>query len=168
MVSPLDRYIPRERAWARSILDRLLDGSPDLKDPPVSPVDQMLEIREAIRRDLEALLNTRRSPITPPSELRELGNSLVCYGIDGIVSMNLVTEEAKLALARALEKRIAIFETRLSDIRVTILKSGATGKRTLRIRIEATFRPQDGLPPISFETMVDPSTQRFSLEVLHG
>ncbi|KXF77936.1 type VI secretion protein [Paramesorhizobium deserti] len=169
MANPLDRYKPKKRVFARSVLDRLLDASPDLKqDPLASPIDQVCEMRETIRRDLETLLNTRRCPITPPAELKELGNSLVCFGIDGTVSMNLVTDEAKLILARALERRIALFETRLSDIRVTILKNGATGRRTLRIGIEATFSPYDGLPPISFETVIDPSTQHFSVERPHG
>lgn len=165
MATPLDRYRPKERVLARSVLDRLLDASPDLEqDPLANLVDQMREMREAIRRDLETLLNTRRCPITPPVELKELGNSLVCFGIDGVVSMNLVTDEAKLTLARALERRIALFETRLSDIRVAILRNSATTKRTLRIRIEATFRSHDSLPPISFETVIDPSTQHFSVE----
>lgn len=169
MASPLDLYKPKEHVLARSVLDRLLDASPDLKqDPLASAIDQVRQMREAIRRDLETLLNTRRCPTTPSAELNELGNSLVCFGIDDIVSMNLVTDEAKLTLARVLERRIALFETRLSDIRVTILRNDATSKRTVRIRIEAIFRPHDGLPPISFETKIDPSTQWFSVEPSHG
>ncbi|PRD41150.1 type VI secretion system baseplate subunit TssE [Phyllobacterium phragmitis] len=169
MVSPLNQYRPQSRVLARSVLDRLLDASPDIKqDPPISLLDQLREMREAIRRDLEALLNTRRCPITPPSELTELKNALACYGVDGIVSVNLVTDEAKLVLARALERTITRFETRLSDVRVTILRNGAGSRRTLRIRIEAMFRPHDGMPPISFETMIDPSTQHFLVEAPRG
>lgn len=165
MVNPLDRYNPKKRVFARSVLDRLLDANPDMKqDPLVSPIDQSCEMREAIRRDLENLLNTRRCPTTPPAELKELGCSLVCFGIDGFVSMNLVSDEAKLVLARALERRIALFENRLSDVRLTILKNGATPRRTLRIGLEATFKPHDGLPLIRFEIVIDPSTQRFCVE----
>jgi type VI secretion system protein ImpF len=169
MADPLDRYRPRDRVLSRSILDRLLDQSPDLaQDAPLSLVEQVREMREAIRRDLEALLNTRRCPIAPPAALDELKDALVSYGVEGVVSANLVTDESKLRLARAIEQRIARFETRLSDVRVTILKNSAVGARVLRMRIQATFRLHDGMPPISFESTIDPATQRFLVEAANG
>lgn len=169
MADPLDRYRPREHVLSRSILDRLLDQSPDLgQDAPLSLVEQVREMREAIRRDLEALLNTRRCPIAPPAALDELKDALVSYGVEGVVSANLVTDESKLRLARAIEQRIALFETRLSDVRVTILKNSAMGARALRMRIQATFRLHDGMPPISFESTIDPATQRFLVEAANG
>ncbi|WP_117190281.1 type VI secretion system baseplate subunit TssE [Rhizobium terrae] len=169
MADPLERYRPRDRVLARSILDRLIDEAPDRTfDPPTSLVDQVREVRESIRRDLEALLNTRRCPTAPPAVLAELKDALVSYGVDGIVSANLVTDEAKLRLAQAIERRIVLFETRLSDVRVTILKSRTMTERALRMRIQATFRLHEGMPPISFESTIDPSTQRFLVEVPHG
>ena len=169
MVAPLERYRSRDRVLARSILDRLIDEAPDRgADPPMSFVDQVRDVREAIRRDLEALLNTRRCPTTPPAALSELRDALVSYGVDGIVSANLMTDQAKLKLAQAIERRIALFETRLSDVRVTILKSRTMTERALRMRIQATFRLHEGMPPISFESTIDPSTQRFLVEAAHG
>jgi len=169
MVDPLARYKPGGRVLTRSILDRLLDASPDVaQDSPVSFVDQVRETREAIRRDLEALLNTRRRPTAPPTILLELKDALVSYGVDGIISANLVTDESKLALARSIEQRIAMFETRLSDVRVSILKNSAMGERALRMRIQGAFRLYEGMPPISFESTIDPSTQRFVMEEPRG
>ncbi|MBY5419843.1 type VI secretion system baseplate subunit TssE [Rhizobium johnstonii] len=169
MVDPLERYRLRDRVLARSILDRLIDEAPDRTvDPPMSFVDQVRDVREAIRRDLEALLNTRRCPATPPAALSELRDALVSYGVDGVVSANLMTDQAKLKLAQAIERRIALFETRLSDVRVTILKSRTMTERALRMRIQATFRLHEGMPPISFESTIDPSTQRFLVEAAHG
>lgn len=169
MVDPLERYRPRDRVLSRSILDRLIDDAPDRDfDPPTSVTDQTRQMREAIRRDLESLLNTRRCPSAPPSELTELKDALVSYGVDGMVSANLVTDEAKLSLARMIERRISMFETRLSDVRVTILKSRTMTERALRMRIQASFRLHDGMPPISFESTIDPSTQRFLVEAANG
>jgi type VI secretion system protein ImpF len=169
MADPLDRYRSRERVFSRSLLDRLIDQNPDQpRDAPMSTAEQIRELREGIRRDLEALLNTRRRPTAPPSAHEELGDALVSYGVDGMVSANLVTDEAKLRLARLIERRIALFETRLSDIRVTILKSRTNGERALRMRIEAAFRIHEEMPPISFESTIDPSTQRFLVEAGHG
>ncbi|AJC82983.1 MULTISPECIES: type VI secretion system baseplate subunit TssE [Rhizobium] len=169
MADPLERYRLRDRVLSRSILDRLIDEAPDRAvDPPTSFVDQVREVREAIRRDLEALLNTRRCPTTPPTALSELRDALVSYGVDGIVSANLMTDQAKLKLAEAIERRVALFETRLADIRVTILKSRTMTERALRMRIQATFRLHEGMPPISFESTIDPSTQRVLVEAAHG
>ncbi len=169
MVDPLERYRPRDRVLSRSILDRLIDDAPDRDfDPPASVADQTREMREAIRRDLESLLNTRRCPSAPPSELTELKDALVNFGLDGMVSANLVTDEAKLSLARMIERRISMFETRLSDVRVTILKSRTMTERALRMRIQATFRLHEGMPPINFESTIDPSTQRFLVEAANG
>lgn len=165
MADPLDRYRPGERVLARSVLDSLLDANPDMEnDPPSSLSDQIRTMRESIRRDLEALLNTRRRPVAPPPGLPELKDALVSYGMDGTVSANLVTDESKLSLARAIERRISMFETRLSDVHVTIVHNQGSVERTLRMRIQATFRLHDGMPPISFESTIDPSTQRFRLE----
>ena len=169
MVDPLERYRPRDRVLSRSILDRLIDDAPDRDfDPPTSVTDQTRQMRESIRRDLESLLNTRRCPSAPPSELTELKDALVSYGVDGMVSANLVTDEAKLSLARMIERRISMFETRLSDVRVTILKSRTMTERALRMRIQASFRLHEGMPPISFESTIDPSTQRFLVEAANG
>jgi type VI secretion system protein ImpF len=169
MVDPLERYRPRDRLLARSILDRLIDEAPDRNfDPPKSLTEQTREMREAIRRDLEALLNTRRCPTAAPSLLPDLRDALVNYGVDGMVSANLVTDEAKLRLAQVIERRISMFETRLSDIRVTILKSRTMTERALRMRIQASFRLHEGMPPISFESTIDPSTQRFLVEAANG
>ena len=169
MADPLERFRPRDRVLARSILDRLIDEAPDRSiDPPMTLADQVREVRESIRRDLEALLNTRRCPMAPPTELTELKDALVSYGVDGMVSANLVTDEAKLRLAQAIERRISLFETRLSDVRVTILKSRTMTERALRLRIQATFRLHEGMPPISFESTIDPSTQRFLVETANG
>ncbi|AJD45635.1 type VI secretion system lysozyme-related protein (plasmid) [Rhizobium gallicum bv. gallicum R602sp] len=169
MADPLERCRPRERMLSQSILDRLIDANPDLpSDDHLSLAEQVREMREAIRRDLEALLNTRRCPTAPPAILDELKDALVSYGVDGIVSANLVTDNAKLRLARVIERRIALFETRLSDVRVTILKSRHDGERALRMRIQASFRLHEGMPPISFESMIDPSTQRFMVEAANG
>ncbi|QCJ00420.1 type VI secretion system baseplate subunit TssE [Agrobacterium larrymoorei] len=169
MVDPLEQYRPKQRTLSRSVLDRLLDDAPDMdSDPLLSLSDQVREMRELIRRDLEALLNTRRNPAGPPAILKELTDALVCYGVDGVLSANLVTDASKEKLAQNIERRISMFETRLSDVRVTILKNRIDGDRALRMRILATFRLHEGMPPISFESKIDPSTQRFLVESANG
>ena len=169
MVDPLEQYRPKQRTLARSVLDRLLDDAPDMEnDPPASLSDQVREMREVIRRDLESLLNPGRNPAGPPADFKELSDALVSYGVDGILSANLVTDASKAKLANTIERRISMFETRLSDVRVTIMKNRNDGDRALRMRIQATFRLHEGMPPIGFESKIDPSTQRFLVETANG
>ncbi|MBO0662662.1 type VI secretion system baseplate subunit TssE [Jiella sp. MQZ9-1] len=169
MPDPLDRFVPSTAGYARPLLDRLIDAEPDSpEDAPQRPVDQMRQLREGIRRDLEALLNTRRNPVSTPAALPALDSALVSYGIDGFVAANLATEAAKLRFARAVERRIAMFETRLSNVSVTIIKRSDDRDRALRMRIQATFRLYEGMPPIRLESMVDPSTSRIEIEAPHG
>ncbi|SCX19141.1 type VI secretion system lysozyme-like protein [Agrobacterium sp. DSM 25558] len=169
VVDPLEQYRPKQRTLARSVLDRLLDDAPDMEnDPPASLSDQVREMREVIRRDLESLLNTRRNPAGPPADFKELTDALVSYGVDGILAANLVTDASKAKLAQTIERRISMFETRLADVRVSIMKNRMDGDRALRMRIQATFRLHEGMPPISFESKIDPSTQRFLVEASNG
>lgn len=169
MADPLENFRSGNRQVVRSVLDRLLDDAPySPVDPPMSYAVQVREMREAIRRDLELLLNTRRCIQSPGIAYTELQNSLRTFGVDGVVSANLMTDGAKLALARSIERSISRFETRLSNVRVTILKGRSMTARALRMRIEATFRLHEGMPPISFESVIDPSSQRFQVEGSDG
>lgn len=165
MTKPLSNYVAREQVISRSVLERLLDNEPDRTADPLSSIStQVRELREVIRRDIEALLNTRRCPVSPSVHLRELVNSVFTYGVDGFMSANLVTEKAKTTLARKLEHCIAQTETRLTDIRITILKDHVEGQRTLNMRIEAILPLQEVMQTIQFETRLDPSSQRFVIE----
>jgi type VI secretion system protein ImpF len=38
----------------------------------------------------------------------------------------------------------------------------------LRMRIHASFRLHEGMPPVSFESRIDPSTQSFIVEATNG
>ena len=65
-----------------SLLDRLLDGDPTSDRDPAKPRRKSLEeFRDAMRRDLEALLNTRPCSVTWSEGFSELDNSILNYGV---------------------------------------------------------------------------------------
>jgi type VI secretion system protein ImpF len=169
MADPLDPHRPTAPVLARSLFDRLCDAAPDLaSDAPATIGQQMSDLRESLRRDLERLLNTRRPPASPPAELDDLADSLASFGTDGFFVTGLVTDHQRAEFAGAMERRIRLFEPRLADLRVSTLPPRHPSERSLRLRIEAVYRAQEGMPPIAFETAVDPSTQRFRVEASHG
>jgi type VI secretion system protein ImpF len=169
LADPLERYRPTAQTLHRSMLDRLMDFEPDLAEDRLKTIGkQVEEVRESLRRDLEALLNTRRSPQTPPKTLAELDRSLVSFGVDGFFTTALVTASQREQFAQRLESRIRLFEQRLDSVRVSVLPVRHPNERSLRLRIEASYVAQEGMPAIAFETAVDPSTQRIVVEAPNG
>lgn len=156
-----------DRVIMSSVLDRLGDLEPERSlDQAACLQTQTQQLREAIRRDLEALLNTRRPPESVPLKLTELASSAFSYGVDGFISANLVTDEDKEYFARALEQSIAHNEARLLSVNVIIL-SHVNPERVLKLRIEAIVRVLGNKSPIHFQTRIDPSSQRFSIEAVN-
>src|SRR5215470_5181070 len=103
-----------------SILDRLLDANPEAsRDPPKSRGQTLAELRRAVRRDLEALLNTRQRCISWPSDLPELDHSLISYGILDFASLNLATTTQREAFCRDVESVIRRNEPRFVSVSVS-------------------------------------------------
>jgi type VI secretion system protein ImpF len=157
---------PRHKSdrHAPSLLDRLIDLDPDLAhDPDVTVAETPLGLRASLRRDLELLLNTRCLPATPPAAMSELADSLVSLGVEDFFATSLVTDGQRNDFARRLQARIARFEPRLENLSVAILADPVPGQRGLRLRIAAHYRARPGLPPIVFETRMDPVAGHFNV-----
>jgi type VI secretion system protein ImpF len=149
---------------AASLLDRLIDAAPDLSiDPPRSRQNLTRDTLESIRRDLEALLNTRRRPMSPPSALRQLRRSLLSYGTGDFIGANMVTIEQRRTFAAKLEEAIRDSEPRLRHLAVTVLNPRDSSERVLRLRIEAVVSLDDVAMPVLFASTISPSTLRFSV-----
>lgn len=147
---------------APSLLDRLLDDAPGLFiDAPRTRQQQLRDIRAALGRDLEALLNTRCSPMTPPAALKELRASLLAYGTPDFVGVTMVSHDQRQAFARKLETTIHTFEPRLRDVAVTVLDSRNATERMLRLRITATAILHEDTAPVTFASAMDPTTLLF-------
>src|ERR1700681_3383578 len=69
------------------LLDRLIDDAPDAsREAPLSFADAENTLRSSVRRDLEALLNSRRRWRSIPARYAELPSSLLGYGISDFAS----------------------------------------------------------------------------------
>jgi type VI secretion system protein ImpF len=72
-----------------SILDRLIDLDPGASREPVQYRYLTIEQTKAsVARDLENLLNTKRSLLVPPAACREVNRSLFVYGLQDFTSQN--------------------------------------------------------------------------------
>jgi type VI secretion system protein ImpF len=147
-----------------SVLDRLLDDRPDQAHDPARSRGQNLAIlRDAVRRDLEALLNTRRRCLSPPPGLDELATSLVEYGVPEFLSMNAQSGEAREQFRREVEQLIRRFEPRFQTVTVKLVEDPARLDRTLRFRIEALMYADPAPEYVSFDSTLNPANHNFSV-----
>lgn len=148
-----------------SLLDRLIDDEPErASDPPRPRGEELRRIREGFRRDLEALLNTRRTPRTPPPVFARLRDALPSYGVEDFVGAPLATLAQRQALVAAVERTIATFEPRFSTVKVSLIRSRDMDERRQAIRIEAVAVLEHGPEPVVFESALDPTTRSFRVD----
>ena len=141
------------------LLDRLIDDAPDQsRDPAISPSESMVALRQSVRRDLESLLNARRSWRSWPASLTELRVSPVGYGIPDFTSGAFNDPARREELRLDIEEAILSFEPRFLSVRVTMLEATERLEATLRIRIDAVLHAEPMPEPITFDTIIDPTT----------
>lgn len=154
--------VDRDASLLPSILDRLLDDAPDVShEPQPDRFQNLRQLRRAVTRDLEALLNTRQEVWAElPAEFTELRRSLMAYGLPDFTAFSLLNPHDRNRIRRAVEQAIAIFEPRLDRVRVTV-ESPRQHEPTLRFHIEALLQVEPAPEPVSFDAMLQLHTQEY-------
>jgi type VI secretion system protein ImpF len=147
-----------------SILDRLIDSDPgSSRDPPKARGQYLADMRRAVRRDLEALLNTRQRCVSWPKDLVELDRSLLSYGILDFASLSLGASGAREEFCRDVENVIRRNEPRFVSVSVRLLENAEAVDRTMRFRIEALMYADPAPEPIVFDSFVDPAAREIKV-----
>jgi type VI secretion system protein ImpF len=137
-----------------SVLDRLIDYEPQKsQEAPSSRPRSMRELKQAVKRDLEWLLNTRQVVGGVPSELKETTRSLAAYGLPDFTAVNFKSVAEQNRMRRAIESAVSLFEPRLEDVLVTLLPLRETD-HILRFRIDARLKVEPAPEPVSFDTVL--------------
>jgi type VI secretion system protein ImpF len=156
--------VDRDQPLAASILDRLLDADALAAAEPLKSRRQYLaDLRSALRRDLEDMLNTHQSCMTPPPELTDLNTSLINYGIPHFLGLQIASEAAREQFRAEIEVLLRRFEPRFKRVSVTLVEASDDLDRTLRFRIDALIYAEPDFEPISFDSMIEPIHRRFSV-----
>jgi type VI secretion system protein ImpF len=120
-------------------------------------------LKAALRRDLEFLLNARRTPEEPPESARELPRSVYCYGLPDITGVAMDAAEDQHYLGRVIETAISLFEPRLANVSVRVQPS--TGPvRVLYFRIEGILRVEPGPERVYFDTSLHLTSGTYEVE----
>ncbi|HKV72910.1 MAG TPA: type VI secretion system baseplate subunit TssE [Gemmatimonadales bacterium] len=156
-----------ERTVELSVFDRLLDEDPGTTaERAMSRAESIERLKESVRRDLEWLLNTRRTPETAPDTLEQLQRSLYHYGLPDVSSMSRDSPEVRNRLARLVEQAITAHEPRLDGVRVALAGGEKTAIGAVRFVVEAMLRMDPSPERVSFDTVL--ATGSGSVVVMGG
>ena len=142
----------------QSVLDRLIDEERSLAtDPSITRAESVRRLHRAVRRDLEWLLNTRRTPIPAGKEMNELYHSLYNYGLPDFSTVSLGSFADRTRLQRSIEEAIAIFEPRLIDAKVNLREANtlSAATRMMRFQIDAYLKMDPAPEHVSFDTVLE-------------
>jgi len=147
-----------------TILDRLLDDEPtETRERPADRYQRVKDLKRAVQRDLEALLNTRQEALEAvPEDFTETRQSLVVYGLPDFSSLDLNSAADRTHIRRAVEQAIANFEPRLDRVRVSLEQSKVV--RGLHFRIEAILLLDPAPEPVTFDAELQLTTQKYSVQ----
>jgi type VI secretion system protein ImpF len=151
------------------LLDRLMDGEPDAPaDRPLSAAAAEETMRSSIRRDLEALLNSRQRWRSWDSNYADLALSPAGFGLPDFAAGAFNDPGRREELRRLVETTIRRFEPRFASLAVTLLQADDTLSGTMRLRVEAVLNAQSIPEILVFDTFVDPVTTNVTVQFEPG
>ena len=147
-----------------SIVDRLLDFEPtNPNEASKSRSQGMRELKQAVRRDLEWLLNTRHSPDEISETLEEVNKSLAKFGLPDFTGSSSQNDDDRRNLIRNVETALRVFEPRFINVKVT-LEEVNTVERGVKFRIQATLRVEPTPEPVVFDTVLQVGSGDFEVK----
>ncbi|QNA87286.1 type VI secretion system baseplate subunit TssE [Massilia sp. Dwa41.01b] len=143
------------------LFDRLL-GVPQRGGGALSR-NALEDMKDAVARDLEALLNTRS--VIPEHLLKgfpECVRSVVGYGLRDFADLSLSSPSDRAAICQCIEKAIACHEPRLRKVKAHLeLRDGAVNR--LNFSITALLVASASQESVNFDAVLQPSTLSYSI-----
>lgn len=143
------RYTP-------SVFDRLTDEA-------ASPFWTLEQLKDAVARDLEALLNTRAAlPDGLLDGYCEAGKSLLGYGMIDFAGMCMTSDADQKIICAAVRRAIERHEPRLHSVAVALRVHCAPINRVDFV-ISALLRARAAAEPVHFDAVLEPSNQQYAI-----
>ncbi len=143
----------------QSVLDRLME----VEDWPSTRSQSTRYFRDALKRDLEWLLNTRQPPMPELASYPGAKISVINYGLPDISSLGLNNASDHRALRLAIEACLRNYEPRLMNVRVS-LEGSDTVDRRLRFHIEGSMKLDPAPEEIAFDTVLELSSGEYKVK----
>jgi type VI secretion system protein ImpF len=154
-----------DRAVQPSLLDRLTDENPQVSgDVAVSREESVRRFRQAVQRDVEALLNTRRSIVEIDPGDVELRRSVHEFGISDTTGLAVGTAVGRKLLTDDIKDALQRFEPRLMNVVVRLTDSNQVRTPQVRFAIEATLRMDPSPEQIVFDTVLEIASGAYAVD----
>ena len=138
-----------------SILDRLIDMEPQVSREPVQQrLLNFNQIKAAVLRDLENLLNTKSQILPVPQTLRHVNESVFVYGLPDFTAHNPKSPSTRQQLRQDVQRVITRFEPRLQNVTVRI-EAPTQDERNIRLKINGLLVVDPVTEPVTFDTYFD-------------
>lgn len=143
-----------------SLYDKLFD------DLPVGAARRRLsleQLKDAVARDLEYLLNTRTVLDQPADDDLPLATrSVASFGMCDFAGLSLASVHDRKRICTSIENAIAIHEPRLRDVRVNIELHRNT-VNALFFSINAVLFVKPAQEPVAFDALLQPTSLQYSV-----
>jgi type VI secretion system protein ImpF len=149
----------------QGLLDRLIDLEPENRqEAPMTRAESLRQLRAAVKRDLEWLLNTTRMPIEVPEACEEVKNSVLFFGLPDIASIFIADTGEQVRLLRSLEAAVETFEPRLVRARVTTREKYRAAQQAITFHVEAMLMIDPAPERIAFDTVLEITKGSYSVK----
>lgn len=145
-----------DRTVQPSLLDRLTDLDPRTPaDPPLSREESVRRFRNSVLRDVEWLLNTRRTADEVPDALSLVRRSVFAYGLPDTTGTAMGSHAGRELLVRRVEQTLAAFEPRLANVSVVLTEADQVRSPQVLFAITALLRMDPSPEQVVFDTIFD-------------
>ena len=153
----MQRFVP-------SLLDRLIDAAPLSGSEPTRPSLSLEQLKDAVARDVESLLNARHgSDRDAFSRFLNARRSIATFGLDDFAAMSMASIDDRAAICRSIERAITDHEPRLRGARVELDKRD-TATQKLRFSIRAVLIAHPLQEPVNFDAVLQTTTQSYAVQ----
>jgi type VI secretion system protein ImpF len=150
--------IPAHQRLLASVFDRLIEVKDTEEARPQNPMSLSLaELQSNVFRDLQAMLNSRRALTEPLPESSELRQSVLCFGLPDITSVNPESLDEQANVRNAVEEAIRLYEPRLTNIDVRV-QEVTSNDRSFRLTVRAVLKVEPNPVPVEFDTVIESGT----------
>lgn len=147
-----------------SVLDRLIDADPHHSvDPPLTRAQSLRQFKQSLKRDLEWLLNTRKTPEPAGDTLPGVSRSVFNFGLDDVTSMVITSGADQNRLLSLLKSALETYEPRIQCARITMDPPSGLS-RVLRFRIEGVVRVDPAPEHVEFDTVLELASGEYEVK----
>lgn len=147
-----------------SLLDRLIDREPELSmETGQNRAMGFREIRDAVIRDIENLLNTKKTILPVAAAFPEVEKSLFTFGVPDYSADSPNSSLFRKKLLKDIRAALTRFEPRLRNVTVR-LDPTSDSERGLGFRISGVLVVDPIAEPVVFDTYFDPKKDRYVIE----